>query len=121
MLTATLRAGLVLAYVASACAGSCRYGFYRDMRAERDQRRVGEPRRVFGGAPTSLSTFSATCALLDRYWATRCSATVVAPHWALTAAHCVSGQIAYVKYNSRHPALRDSDFSAVTYMYRHPG
>ncbi|CAH4035254.1 unnamed protein product [Pieris brassicae] len=58
-------------------------------------------RRVYGGSAATLAEFPAACALLDRYWGPRCSAAVLAPHWAVTAAHCVSRRLAYVKYEVR--------------------
>ncbi|XP_021199089.2 trypsin, alkaline B [Helicoverpa armigera] len=112
---------LVLAWLASAGAArnGSRYAFYRSM--ERGARGAGETRRVFGGAATTLGAYPAACVLLDRYWTARCSAAVVAPRWALTAAHCVSPHIAYVKYNARRPSSPEGDVSAVHYLYRHPG
>lgn len=77
-------------------------------------------RRIFGGAAASLSNFPATCALLDRYFSARCSAAVLAAHWALTAAHCVSPIISYIKYNTRLSASDEGDVVAVHYLYRHP-
>lgn len=78
-------------------------------------------RRVFGGAASELAEFPAACALLDRYWGTRCSGAVVAARWVLTAAHCISTRLAYVKYNARRPASTEGDVTPVHYMYRHPG
>lgn len=78
-------------------------------------------RRVFGGAAADLSEFPAAAALLDRYWTARCSAAVLAPQWALTAAHCVSPRVAYVKYNARRPSAPEGDVASVHYLYRHPG
>ncbi|XP_026764510.2 chymotrypsin-1-like [Galleria mellonella] len=97
-----------------------RYGFFRSMEGY-SRREGGGTRRVFGGEAAELSAFPAACALLDRYWTARCSAAVVAPRWALTAAHCVSPRLAYVKYNCRRPASADGDVAAVHYLYRHPG
>ncbi|RVE45785.1 hypothetical protein evm_009585 [Chilo suppressalis] len=57
----------------------------------------------------------------DCYWSTRCSCAVVSTRWALTAAHCVSPRIAYVKYNARRPSSPDGDVAPVHYLYRHPG
>ncbi|XP_050553526.1 chymotrypsin-1 [Spodoptera frugiperda] len=128
----SMRAAVVLACAllagAAGAAGarSSRYGFYRSMLAEQHwadggAAPAGHSRRVFGGEATSLSTYPAACVLLDRYWTARCSAAVVAPRWALTAAHCVSPHIAYVKYNARRPAAKEGGLAPVHYLYRHPG
>lgn len=134
-----MRAQLVLAALVcawgageGAARNGSRYGFYRSMVAERNGTRglgaagkpgagLGSSRRVFGGEATTLSSYPSACVLLDRYWSARCSAAVVALRWALTAAHCVSPQIAYVKYNSRRPASPEGDLASVHYLYRHPG
>lgn len=126
-----MRVVLVIASLVLSCdAGATparngsRYGFYRSMVSERRWSGAGAAagaRRVFGGEATPLSTYPAACVLLDRYWTARCSAAVVARRWALTAAHCVSPHIAYVKYNSRRPASPEGELAAVHYLYRHPG
>lgn len=132
-----MRAQLVFAALVSvwgagegAARNGSRYGFYRSMVVERNGTRgpagkpgagLGSSRRVFGGEATTLSAYPSACVLLDRYWSARCSAAVVALRWALTAAHCVSPQIAYVKYNSRRPASPEGDLASVHYLYRHPG
>ncbi|KAJ8734415.1 hypothetical protein PYW07_014966 [Mythimna separata] len=124
MLHALLRAVLVLACAAGAGAASVRapagsggrHGFYRSMA----KRAPAGSRRVFGGASAELSAFPPTCVLMDRYWATRCSGAVLTPHWVLTAAHCVTPQVAYIQYNTRRPSSHDSNTAAVMYMYRHP-
>ncbi|XP_075991070.1 kallikrein 1-related peptidase b24-like [Anticarsia gemmatalis] len=98
------------------------YTFYRNMASRGwGAPPTGESRRVFGGTATELRTYPATCVLLDRYWTARCSGAVVAPRWALTAAHCVSPHIAYVKYNARRPGSPEGDLATVHYLYRHPG
>ncbi|XP_049865374.1 chymotrypsin-1-like [Pectinophora gossypiella] len=94
-----------------------RYGFFRSMERESSD---GDTRRVFGGEAADLSAYPAAAALLDRYWTTRCSGAVIASHWALTAAHCVTSRVAYIKYNTRHPTSTDGDHSPVLYLYRHP-
>ncbi|RVE42566.1 hypothetical protein evm_012779 [Chilo suppressalis] len=102
-----------------------RYGFYRGSGAGEIGTSGAETelytRRVFGGEAAELDMFPAVCALLDRYWSTRCSCAVVSTRWALTAAHCVSPRIAYVKYNARRPSSPDGDVAPVHYLYRHPG
>ncbi|KAH9642014.1 hypothetical protein HF086_010526 [Spodoptera exigua] len=109
----------------AAGARRSRYGFYRTMAAEQrwadEGAAASQSRRVFGGEATPLATFPAACVLLDRYWSARCSAAVVSPRWALTAAHCVSPHIAYVKYNARRPASQEGELTPVHYLYRHPG
>uniref|UniRef100_A0A2A4K6S8 Peptidase S1 domain-containing protein n=1 Tax=Heliothis virescens TaxID=7102 RepID=A0A2A4K6S8_HELVI len=114
---------LVLAWLAAAEAATngSRYAFYRSMVAARGAAGAGESRRVFGGAATTLGAYPAACVLLDRYWTARCSAAVVAPRWALTAAHCVSPHIAYVKFNARRPSSPEGNIAPVHYLYRHPG
>lgn len=98
-----------------------RYAFYRSMVDKSERGGEGEyTRRVFGGEAAELATFPAACALMDRYWRARCSAAVVAPRWALTAAHCVTPRIAYIKYNMRRPIGSDGKYVAVHYLYRHP-
>ncbi|KAM3955039.1 trypsin alpha [Aphomia sociella] len=98
-----------------------RYGFFRSIDTGGRWAADGTSRRVFGGEAVELSAFPAACALLDRYWTTRCSAAVVAPRWALTAAHCVSPRLAYVKYDARRPSSSDGDVAPIQYLYRHPG
>ncbi|CAG5048601.1 unnamed protein product [Parnassius apollo] len=92
------------------------YAFFRDLRGSR----VAGARRIFGGAPAQLSEFPAVCALLDRFWSTRCSASVLSSHWALTAAHCISPFITYIKYNTRHPIYTEGNVVAIHYSYQHP-
>nr|XP_034840883.1 chymotrypsin-2-like [Maniola hyperantus] len=97
-----------------------RHAFFRSMDAGAGRGAPGGgPRRVFGGAAAQLSEFPAVCALLDRYWSVRCSGTVLTGHWVLTAAHCVTPNIAYVKYNTRRPASMDGNVTAVYLLYRH--
>ncbi|KAJ2938848.1 hypothetical protein O0L34_g18476 [Tuta absoluta] len=79
-----------------------------------------ESRRVFGGAVASLNEFPAVAALLDRYWITRCSASVIKPYWALTAAHCVTSHVAYVRYNTGNPSSSAGNTAHALYLYRHP-
>ncbi|CAK1547971.1 unnamed protein product [Leptosia nina] len=79
-----------------------------------------ESRRVFGGVTVELNEFPAVCALLDRYWSARCSATIIKENWAITAAHCISRRLAYVKYNTRRPSSTDGDVTPIHYLYRHP-
>ncbi|CAG4928097.1 unnamed protein product [Colias eurytheme] len=77
-------------------------------------------RRVFGGSSAELTEFPVICALLDRYWSPRCSASVLNHHWVLTAAHCVTRKLAYVKYNTRRPTSPEGDVTPIHYLYRHP-
>lgn len=120
MLAATLLLALAVSAASSPSAQPVRYGFYRAMDAGRRHLGLGS-RRVFGGHRAEQSAWGAACVLLDRYWATRCSASVLTPRWVLTAAHCVSPDVAYVKYNSRLPAAPDGNVQPVHYLYRHPG
>ncbi|KPJ20328.1 Transmembrane protease serine 9 [Papilio machaon] len=114
---------LNVAYAESAAGNRTTYGFFREVVRGAGRGSGGSAagaRRVFGGAAAQLSEFPTACALLDRYFATRCSAAALASHWALTAAHCISPLVAYVKYNTRRPATEEGDVSAVQYLYRHP-
>lgn len=77
-------------------------------------------RRVFGGEPVDLANFPAVCALLDRFWNPRCSGSIVSANWVLTAAHCVSNKLAYIKYNTIHPKSKEGSTATVLYLYRHP-
>lgn len=96
-----------------------RHAFFRDMDADPIVGGSGT-RRVFGGSAMDLKNFNVVCALLDRYWVVRCTATIIAPHWVLTAAHCVTSRLAYVKYNTRRPASTDGNITAVHVLYQHP-
>ncbi|XP_022113091.2 chymotrypsin-1-like [Pieris rapae] len=101
-------------------SSATRHAFFRKLEdgSGGGQETVG--RRVYGGSAAALAEFPAACALLDRYWGPRCSATVLAPYWALTAAHCVTRRLAYVKYNTRRPNSPEGDVTPVQYLYRHP-
>lgn len=96
-----------------------RHAFFRDMDVDPIVGGSGS-RRVFGGSAMDLKNFNVVCALLDRYWVVRCTATIIAPHWVLTAAHCVTSRLAYVKYNTRRPASTDGNITAVHVLYQHP-
>ncbi|XP_046973453.1 glandular kallikrein, prostatic-like [Vanessa cardui] len=96
-----------------------RHKFFRDMDPE-PTLAGASARRVFGGSAVDLKNFNAVCALLDRYWSVRCTATIVTPHWVITAAHCVTPRLAYVKYNTRRPASNDGNVTAVHFLYKHP-
>lgn len=96
-----------------------RHAFFRDMDVDPVVGGLGS-RRVFGGSAMDLKNFNVVCALLDRYWVVRCTATIIAPHWVLTAAHCVTSRLAYVKYNTRRPASTDGNITAVHVLYQHP-
>ncbi|XP_013166455.1 PREDICTED: trypsin alpha-like [Papilio xuthus] len=114
---------LNVACAESAAGNRTTYGFFREVVRGSGSGSGGSAkgaRRVFGGAAAQLSEFPTACALLDRYFATRCSAAALASHWALTAAHCISPLVAYVKYNTRRPSAEEGDVSAVQYLYRHP-
>lgn len=118
---------MVVTAVAAGAAGAEReqgtYGFYRNMyRSTGAGRGAGAgARRLFGGRAAAVDEWGAVCALLDRYWSARCSGAVLTARWALTAAHCVTGQVAYVSYNTRHPRRAEGDAAPVHYLYRHPG
>lgn len=96
-----------------------KHAFFRNMDVESTPGGVGS-RRVFGGSAIELAEFPAVCALLDRYYVVRCSAIVLTNYWVLTAAHCVTPKLAYVKYNTRRPASNEGNVSAIQYLYRHP-
>ncbi|CAH2100504.1 unnamed protein product [Euphydryas editha] len=96
-----------------------RHAFFRDMDADPIVRGSGS-RRVFGGSAMDLKNFNVVCALLDRYLVVRCTATIITPHWVLTAAHCVTSRLAYVKYNTRRPASTDGNITAIHFLYQHP-
>lgn len=95
---------------------SVQYGFYRDINAKKFE----GTRRIFGGEPAQLSEFPAVCALIDRYRIVRCTGAILSKFWAITAAHCVTTRIAFIKYNSRWTNDVRSKTSPVLYMYRHP-
>ncbi|XP_049869323.1 trypsin-like [Pectinophora gossypiella] len=77
-------------------------------------------RRLFGGTKAQLKDFPPACLLTDRSLTARCSGAVVAPHWVLTAAHCISPSLAYVKYNTRTPSKGPADQATIVALYQHP-
>ncbi|KAI5643618.1 trypsin domain-containing protein [Phthorimaea operculella] len=89
------------------------------MKQERDYNQ-DETRRVFGGEVASLQEYPAVAAILDRYWVTRCSGSVIKPFWVLTAAHCVNSRAAYIRYNADDPSSKAGDTAHVLYTYKHP-
>ncbi|XP_013187935.1 glandular kallikrein-like [Amyelois transitella] len=98
--------------------GGAGHGFYRTMGP---RGRWVDTRRVFGGMAARVEDFPQVCALLDRFMGARCSGSLLTPHWALTAAHCISPNLAYVKYNTRHPLrTHDGITVPVRYLYKHP-
>lgn len=119
-----------------------RHRFYREM-YERESQGAGEAagavagegageaegaglvagaRRVFGGKAADEDAWPSACVLLDRYWAPRCTGSVVADRWVLTAAHCVTPRLAYVRYNTNQPTeVNAGQHTPVHYLYRHPG
>lgn len=92
------------------------YTFYRNIK----EPKFKSTRRIFGGDPVQLNEFPAVCALVDRNTIVRCSGTVVSEYWVLTAAHCVTSNVAFIKYDSRWSNDVNSKSSPVQYMYRHP-
>ncbi|XP_048005861.1 chymotrypsin-1-like [Leguminivora glycinivorella] len=92
---------------------AARHAFFRSI--GRDSR----TRRVFGGLEAPAGAYPGACALLDRGMTPRCSCSVLAPRWALTAAHCAKPEINYVQFNGRDTS--DSNFAAVKLLYAHPG
>ncbi|XP_063373892.1 chymotrypsin-1-like [Cydia amplana] len=62
--------------------------------------------------------YPGACALLDSSLVPRCSCSVLATRWALTAAHCAKPDIAYVQFNGLFRS--DSNLATVKLIYRHP-
>lgn len=95
---------------------SFQYAFYRDIKAPK----LEGTRRIFGGEPVQLSEFPAVCALIDHYKIVRCTGAILSKFWVITAAHCVTTKVAFIKFNSRWTSDVRSKTSPIMYMYRHP-
>ncbi|XP_053600791.1 chymotrypsin-1-like, partial [Plodia interpunctella] len=94
------------------------YGFFRSLGARGHWQ---DTRRVFGGATTRLEDYPEVCILLDRFMAPRCSGSVLTRYWILTAAHCITPNLGFAKYNTRTPMRTDvGDVVALRYLYKHP-
>ncbi|XP_063546245.1 chymotrypsin-1-like [Cydia strobilella] len=104
--------GLVPVVLCALCEVTARYAFFRSIG------RDASARRIFGGTEAPAGAYPGACALLDSSPAPRCSCAVLAPRWALTAAHCVKPEIAYVQFNGAYRS--DSNLATVKLMYAHP-
>ncbi|XP_061718426.1 chymotrypsin-2-like [Cydia pomonella] len=104
--------GLVLVVLCAACEVTARYAFFRSLGRE------ASARRIFGGTEAPAGAYPGACALLDSSLAPRCSCTVLATRWALTAAHCAKPEVAYVQFNGRDRS--DSNLATVKLVYAHP-
>lgn len=107
---------------ASGVSAGSQHVFFREFDRVKGTRARGThaTRRVFGGSAASLQAFPAACALLDRYLSAVCSAAVLRAHWALTAGHCITPRLAFVRFNARKVTLAAGNIAAVHYRYRHP-
>ncbi|XP_061729017.1 ribosome-binding protein 1-like [Cydia pomonella] len=87
------------------------------------ERRLAAANRALAAAELDrdeapAGAYPGACALLDSSLAPRCSCTVLATRWALTAAHCAKPEVAYVQFNGRDRS--DSNLATVKLVYAHP-
>lgn len=116
-LTAAAAVRVLAAQPATGPPAPTRHLFYRQMAGELG---AAGTRRVFGGRLATVAEYPAICALLDRYWRVRCSGAVLTRRWVVTAGHCVTPRVAYVKYDTSRPTSSTGRVAPVLYLYRHP-